>query len=236
MGEGKHLRMPLKEDFETLLRKYERTVRELSVLGLKDNLINLIRQEKGLPPFGGCTGYGCGAAFNFIAVLPDGEVHACRKFPSPIGNVQTDRLIDIYRSDLAEKYRNGSDACRSCRLSPICRGCLAVTYSCGLDVFTDKDPFCFISEETPGDPWQGGATVNFAENIADRGNHPAGMEKGRQRSVKMAPNRRSNRYWAALSPGADWRTPTDIPFLNTAATSSARRWMCSRRSSLFRPE
>ena len=34
-----------------------------------------------MEPFGGCTGFGCGAAFNFMAVLPDGEVHACRKVP-----------------------------------------------------------------------------------------------------------------------------------------------------------
>lgn len=54
-------------------------------MGLKDNLFNLVLAEGGEAPFGGCTGNGCGAAFNFVTLLSDGEVHACRKFPSPLG-------------------------------------------------------------------------------------------------------------------------------------------------------
>jgi radical SAM protein with 4Fe4S-binding SPASM domain len=115
-------------------------------MGLKDNLINIIRSEKNMPPFGGCTGYGCGAAFNFVALLPDGEVHACRKFPSLIGNMLQNSLTDIYHSRLARRYRDGSRACRDCNLNIVCRGCLASTYSQGLDVFKDKDPFCFMTK------------------------------------------------------------------------------------------
>jgi len=150
VGEGAQLKMPQKEDFEAFLRKYEEMAGESSILGLKDNLINIIRKEKGIEPFGGCAGYGCGAAFNFVALLPDGEVHACRKFPSPIGNMFQTPLIDIYHSSLARKYRSGSEACRDCSLAVVCRGCLAITYSCGLDVFKDRDPFCFVSEEMYG--------------------------------------------------------------------------------------
>ncbi|NDY43751.1 hypothetical protein G3N55_13020, partial [Dissulfurirhabdus thermomarina] len=39
----------------------------------KDNLLNALLHREGLPLSDGCTGYGCGAAFNFIALLPDGE-------------------------------------------------------------------------------------------------------------------------------------------------------------------
>ena len=143
VGEGAQLAMPTKNDFEDFLRKYEVEARNNPVLGLKDNLINILREEKRIEPFGGCTGYGCGAAFNFVALLPDGEVHACRKFPSPIGNILQTHLLDIYHSGLAVKYRDGSDACRDCNLYPVCRGCLAIAYSHDLDVFKDKDPFCF---------------------------------------------------------------------------------------------
>ena len=120
-------------------------------MGLKDNLINIVRQEKNETLFGGCTGHGCGAAFNFLALLPDGEVHACRKFPSLVGNITNHNLYDIYHTDLAERYRTGSRACRNCRLNPVCRGCLAIAYSMGLDVFTDKDPFCFASHQVTGE-------------------------------------------------------------------------------------
>ena len=120
--------------------------------GLQDNLINLVRQEENEALFGGCTGHGCGAAFNFLALLPDGEVHACRKFPSLVGNITKHRLYDIYRSELAERYRAGSQACLSCHLNPVCRGCLAIVFSLGLDVFTDKDPFCFASQQVAKTP------------------------------------------------------------------------------------
>ena len=146
VGEGKQLVMPEKKRFKAFLAEYTAAAEKNPMLGLKDNLINIIKQEQGMPLFGGCTGYGCGAAFNFAALLPDGEVHACRKFPSPIGNILQNRLMDIYWSELAEKYRTGSSACRDCRLNAVCRGCLAVTYSHGLDIFKDKDPFCFFSE------------------------------------------------------------------------------------------
>ncbi len=148
VGEGARLLMPLKEDFEAFLRRYETAASANPILGLKDNLINIIRTEKGIAPFGGCTGFGCGAAFNFVALLPDGEVHACRKFPSRIGDIRQNRLMEIYHSDSARKYRDGGEACRDCRLSLVCRGCLAVTHSHGLDVFTDRDPFCFLSLDT----------------------------------------------------------------------------------------
>ncbi len=143
VGEGANLRMPGKKAFEDFLKAYVRAAAGNPIMGLKDNLFNLIRWAEGTPPFGGCTGYGCGAAFNFMALLPDGEVHACRKFPSPLGNIQDTSLYDIYHTDLAARYRAGSQACRNCRLNPVCRGCLAITHSAGLEVFADKDPFCF---------------------------------------------------------------------------------------------
>jgi selenobiotic family peptide radical SAM maturase len=147
VGEGARLLMAEPETFQSFLRKYEAATNHNPILGLKDNLINIIRREKGEKPFGGCTGYGCGAAFNFVALLPDGEVHACRKFPSPLGNIRQNRLAEIYHSTLANTYRNGSLACRDCSLNIVCRGCLAIAYSSGLDIFTDKDPFCFVTQE-----------------------------------------------------------------------------------------
>ena len=147
VGEAARLTMADPKDFENFLREYEAASAENPRLGLKDNCINIILDEKNKRLFGGCTGYGCGAAFNFVALLPDGEVHACRKFPSPIGNLLQNRLIETYHSELARKYRTGAHSCRDCRLNIVCRGCLAVAYSYGLDVFKDRDPFCFITQE-----------------------------------------------------------------------------------------
>jgi len=154
MGEGSQLSMVPPKRFRELLKDFEAAARHNPTMMLKDNLINLIRTNRGSEAFGGCTGYGCGAAFNFVALLSDGEVHACRKFPSLIGNINADRLVDIYQSERARQYRTGSEACRDCSLNVVCRGCPAVTYSCGLDVFKDKDPYCFKQTKQAGNKRQ----------------------------------------------------------------------------------
>lgn len=146
VGEGANLRLPQKEEYQKFLDSYLDACKSNPTLGIKDNLLNLNRIQRGLETFGGCTGFGCGAAFNFLAILADGEVHACRKFPSPLGNIMEQGLKEIYDSNLARRYREGASACRSCHIRPVCGGCMAVSYSHGLDPFKDKDPYCFVDE------------------------------------------------------------------------------------------
>ena len=146
VGEGAHLQLPEKERYEQFLAEYVEIFKDDGYVGYKDNLINTILMHKGMKTFDGCTGFGCGAAFNFVAVLPDGEVHACRKFPSLLGNILDTRLDKLYDSETAQQYRRGSQQCRGCRLRSRCGGCLAVAYSHGRDIFREKDPFCFIKD------------------------------------------------------------------------------------------
>ncbi len=142
VGRGKSLPLPGKSAYLSFLQDFVRAAERLSVLARKDNLINAVLYEQERSLFGGCTGQGCGAAFNFISLLPDGTAHACRKFPSPIGNVFTQTIQTVYESAAAENYRAGADACQGCPIRPVCGGCLAVAYGHGLDVFSEKDPFC----------------------------------------------------------------------------------------------
>ena len=143
VGEGAALQLPSREEYAAFLEDYQDAANSNPVLGLKDNLLNVVLQKEGMELFGGCTGFGCGAAFNFMAVLPDGEAHACRKFPSPIGNVFRQSIAEVYDSSQAQRYRSGSMACRSCPVHHVCGGCLAVTYSHGLDPCEARDPYCF---------------------------------------------------------------------------------------------
>jgi selenobiotic family peptide radical SAM maturase len=147
-GEGAQLAMTPKEGYRRFLEEYLEAAQMNPVLGLKDNLVNVLRHEQGLDLFGGCTGYGCGAAFNFVSLLADGEVHACRKLPSPLGNIRTKSLAELYDSDLAQRYRRGPAACDGCAVRSACGGCLASALSHGLNIFEDKDPFCFIGAGT----------------------------------------------------------------------------------------
>jgi len=142
-GEGAKLALPDRKGYRAFLEKYLKAAETNPVMGIKENLINLLRREKGIDLFGGCAGYGCGAAFNFVSLLADGEVHACRKLPSPIGNLHRQPMAEIYDSAEAKRYRLGPTACRGCDVRPACGGCLASTLSHGLNIFEDKDPFCF---------------------------------------------------------------------------------------------
>jgi selenobiotic family peptide radical SAM maturase len=147
VGEGASLRMADREKFPGFLRDYYRAVDDNPCLGLKDNLLNIIGRQQHRPLFGGCTGFGCGAAFNFITILADGSVHACRKFPSPLGNILDKSLETIYHSSKAERYRAGATECADCSIRTVCGGCLAVAHSHGRDIFTRKDPYCFIDTD-----------------------------------------------------------------------------------------
>jgi selenobiotic family peptide radical SAM maturase len=144
VGEGASLQTPQRQEYREFLDQFLAAAASNPVIGLKDNLINIVLERKNNELFGGCAGYGCGAAFNFVSLLPDGEVHACRKFPSPIGNINENSLSEIYDAPAAVRYRQGPSACRGCRIRHVCGGCLAVIHSSGLDVFTDRDPCCFI--------------------------------------------------------------------------------------------
>jgi len=148
VGEGASLRLPDKERLREFLKEYLDTSREHTHMRLKDNLFNILLRQEGLPPDGGCTGFGCGAAFNFVTVLPDGEVHACRKFPSLIGNLYENTLAEIYDSPTAERYRRGCAECEPCPIRPVCGGCLAVSHGLGIDALTQKDRCCFFDSTT----------------------------------------------------------------------------------------
>jgi selenobiotic family peptide radical SAM maturase len=143
VGEGAALASVEPALYADFLERFIKAANENPALRLKDNLFNLHLHREGKPLSGGCAGVGCGAAFNFVSLLPDGEVHACRKLPSLLGNIYQESLTNIYRSVLAERYRLGSSACTKCEIRTSCGGCPAVSYGFGQDVFTGLDPYCF---------------------------------------------------------------------------------------------
>lgn len=143
MGEGAVLASVDPAQYPEFLERFVDAAAIHPVLSLKDNLCNLHLHRKGQPLRGGCAGVGCGAAFNFVSLLPDGEVHACRKLPSLLGNIYENSLTKIYHTPLAERYRMGSSACTSCAIRPVCGGCPAVSHGFDRDIFSDLDPYCF---------------------------------------------------------------------------------------------
>jgi selenobiotic family peptide radical SAM maturase len=144
VGEGAGLRMPSPEKYRAFMEEYIAAAQKHPFMKFKDNLLNIVLHEKGLPFSPGCAGFACAAAFSCLALLPDGEVHACRKYPTPLGNIFEHTIQELYYTEEADKYRRGSTACDGCSIRQHCSGCYAVIAGMGRDMFTDKDPFCFM--------------------------------------------------------------------------------------------
>ena len=135
---------------DTIWLKYEKYKAEgvPTYFNLKDHLWTLYLYEKGLfsiPKeakadmiYDGCHCAGC-----HMTILPNGDVYACRRFESKVGNALAESLQDIF-IEKEEVYRDFDkfDKCSKCELRGFCRGCPAVAYGTTGD-FYGADPQCW---------------------------------------------------------------------------------------------
>ncbi len=113
---------------------------------LKDHLWALFLYEKGLltPPKTDKVTDGCNCGRNHITILPNGDVYACRRMESEIGNVLQEDLYSIWQSAKTERYRQYEKfvKCAKCELKNVCRGCPAVAYGYTGNMYA-ADPQCW---------------------------------------------------------------------------------------------
>ncbi len=100
-------------------------------IGKKDNLWRLLYHEKGLLPLPRekTAQTGCPCGFTSLTILPDGEVHVCRRCDSKVGTLPDDDIFHLYlNSKITKQFRDVSriEGCSICRLRTVCRGCPAV--------------------------------------------------------------------------------------------------------------
>lgn len=92
-------------------------------------------------------GAPCIVGIDGLAVMPDGTVFPCRRFPLKIGNLRESSLTHIWeQSEVLKKARNKSllkGKCRECTISN-CFGCRALAYSLTGD-FLEEDPLCLLT-------------------------------------------------------------------------------------------
>ncbi|MCA9664358.1 MAG: radical SAM protein [Myxococcales bacterium] len=98
--------------------------------------------------------YHCTAGDTLITLLPNGDVHPCRRMPICVGNVLATPLAEIYQQNhllqMLRDPRRESRGCERCEHAPRCRGglrCLSHAL-CG-DPLT-ADPGCWLA--APSDP------------------------------------------------------------------------------------
>jgi radical SAM/SPASM domain protein of ACGX system len=120
-----------------------------TTFNLKDHLWTLYLYEKGLfkipEDADADTIYdGCHCGDCHITILPTGQVLACRRFDSPIGNIFDEHIYDIYNGDKMNCYRcfEKFKKCTKCELLRFCRGCPAVAYGYTHDFYA-ADPQCW---------------------------------------------------------------------------------------------
>lgn len=116
---------------------------------LKDHLWTLLRWEQGRfkIPEGSKPGViydGCHCGTGHMTVLPTGDVYACRRMESKIGNVAESTLEQLFFSPAMEEKRKFGkfEKCSKCELFGWCRGCPAVTHGYTGNMYA-ADPQCW---------------------------------------------------------------------------------------------
>ena len=73
---------------------------------------------------------GCHCAISHLTILPKGDVYACRRMESKVGNVFEKPLYELFMSAEMNEYRqyDQMEKCSTCELLRWCRGCSAVSY------------------------------------------------------------------------------------------------------------
>lgn len=86
---------------------------------------------------------GCNCGNCHLTICPNGDIYACRRFESKVGNVFDDKLSDVWLNEM-EKYREyeNFEKCSKCELLAFCRGCPAVAYG-KTHNFYSPDPQCW---------------------------------------------------------------------------------------------
>ena len=87
---------------------------------------------------------GCNCGNSHLTILPSGDVFACRRMDSKVGNALNESIYDIFMGDDMDEYRQFEkfEKCSRCELLRFCRGCPAVSYGTTHDMYS-PDPQCW---------------------------------------------------------------------------------------------
>ncbi|MBE6493461.1 MAG: radical SAM/SPASM domain protein, ACGX system [Methanosphaera stadtmanae] len=138
-----------KELLDKCWAKFEYYKDSYTKFNLKDHLWTLYLYEKGLfkipDNLDESTIYdGCHCASTHVTILPNGDIYACRRMESRVGNALNENICDVFFSEKMDYYRQYEkfEKCSKCELLRFCRGCPAVSYGYTHNFYSD-DPQCW---------------------------------------------------------------------------------------------
>lgn len=153
-GDGEYTFTPkeYKNFLATMWEAYKKLVKETStIFVLRDSLWKLFLYENGLfkAAKGDLVSGGCNIGISKLTMLPDGNVYACRRFESFVGNILKEDFEDIFFGKKMDVYRDidAFEGCKDCELLNYCRGCHAVS-AATFGNFFKKDPQCWMKTES----------------------------------------------------------------------------------------
>lgn len=127
-------------------RQYENSS---TYFDLKDHLWTLFLYEKELFKIDSDLDEnviyeGCNCGNSHITILPNGDVYACRRMESIIGNIYDENIISLFTSKKMDEYKQygNFEKCSKCELLRFCRGCPAVSYGYNQNMYS-PDPQCW---------------------------------------------------------------------------------------------
>ena len=135
---------------DNLWLKYEKYKAEGvgTYFNLKDHLWTLYLYEKGLFKIPETARKdmiydGCHCGICHVTILPNGDVYACRRFESKVGNALEESLMEIFM-EKEEMYRDYDkfEKCYESELRGFCRGCPAVAFGTTGNFYA-ADPQCW---------------------------------------------------------------------------------------------
>ena len=147
---------PTPEEYHRFLERYYDKSEELRKSGTgtryiqKEHLFTLLKWERGdfvVPeiskshPDVVCDGCHLGTG---VSIASNGDVLACRRMESVVGNVWNTSLRKIEKSDEIKRYADVKQIkrCKDCELLNWCRGCRAVCFNATGDLQAE-DPCCW---------------------------------------------------------------------------------------------
>jgi radical SAM/SPASM domain protein of ACGX system len=146
--------MEYRKLLDTCFQKYKDYIEKgtTTKFNLKDHLWKLYLYEEGLYKLPEQIDEkiiydGCHCGRGHITILPNGDIYACRRMQSKVGNILLDNkhLFDIWNSKELSQYRqiDKFNKCSKCKLKLFCRGCPAVSACLTGDMYHD-DPQCWM--------------------------------------------------------------------------------------------